>query len=83
MLVTQPFEEIRVYAGIAERTGVRFNRNEVRRSANCCGSWTQLKSKSRDLGDGLFYLPLDAWPGDELRLELRKPWVVIASGSGQ
>jgi hypothetical protein len=79
MLVSQSFDEICVYAGIAERTGVQFERNVVRRSGGCCGSLTDLIRKARASGDGTFYLPLDVWPADTERVELRKPWVVISS----
>jgi hypothetical protein len=79
MIVGQRFEEIRVYAGVAERTGVLFDRNDVRRSGGCCGSVTDLIRKARAAGDGVFYLPVNIWPADKERVELRKPWVVISS----
>jgi len=74
--VNQSFDEIRVYEGIAERTGVRFERDTVRRSDACCRSVTELIRKVRTSGDGYFYLPLDLWPADTERFELRKQWVV-------
>jgi hypothetical protein len=77
MLVIQSFEEIVVYEGVAERTGVHFERNEVRRRDGYCGSLTALFRKARADGDGTFYVPLDRWPADTERLELRKPWVVL------
>ena len=83
MIVGQRFEEIRVYAGFAERTGVLFERNDVRRSEGCCGSLAGLIRKARDSGDGTFYLPLDVWPADTQRVELRKRWVVMAGHSGR
>jgi hypothetical protein len=73
----QYFDEIRVYAGVAERTGVQFARNEVRRSGGCCRSLTELMGKARAAGDGTFYLPPDVWPAGTERVELRKPWVVL------
>ncbi len=79
MLVNQTFDEIRVYAGVAERTGVRCERSAVRRSVGCCGSLTDLIRKARASGDGTFYLPPHVWPADTERVELRKPWVVIVS----
>jgi hypothetical protein len=82
MLVNQTFDEIRVYAGIAERTGAQFERSAVRRSSGCCGSVTDLIRKARASGDGTFYLPLNIWPADTERVELRKPWVVISSLPG-
>ena len=83
MIVGQRFEEIRVYAGFAERTGVLFDRKDVRRSEGCCGSLSALLRKARDSGDGTFYLPLDVWPADTERVELRKQWVVMAAHSGR
>jgi len=79
MLIAQSFDEIRVYEGVAERTGVHFQRNEVRRSSGCCGSLSELIRKVRALGDGTFYLPLNRWPAEKERVEIRKPWVVMAS----
>lgn len=79
MLSTQSFDEIRVYEGIAERTGVQFERSIVRRSAACCRSLTELARKARTSGDGCFYLPLEIWPADMERVDLRKKWTVLSS----
>ena len=79
MRVNQTFDEIRVYAGVAERTGAHVEMNAVRRRSGCCVSVTDLIRKARASGDGTFYLPLDAWPADTERVELRKPWIVISS----
>lgn len=76
--MTQTCEEIHVYDGVAERTGVYFKRSDVRRSGGYCGSVAELVRKVRASGDGTFYLPLDAWPSDEKRVELLKPWVVMS-----
>ena len=81
MLVTQRFEEIRVYAGFAERTGVFFERADVRHSDRCCTSVSALIHKARASGDGTFYLKLNAWPVDTERVELRKRWIVMAGPS--
>jgi hypothetical protein len=35
--------------------------------------------KVRASGDGVFYLPLDIWPADAERVDLRKQWVVLSS----
>lgn len=78
MLVAQ-FEEVRVYAGIAERTGVLFERNVVRRSNTCCRSLTELMRKARSIGDGIFYVPVDTWPAGAEQVELRKQWVAMSS----
>lgn len=77
-LVKKIFEEIRVYGGVAERTGVQFERDAVRRSGGCCRSMTELIRKGRDAGDGYFFLPLDLWPADTERIELQKQWVVMS-----
>ena len=73
------FDEIRVYAGVAERTGVQFQRSEVRRSGSRCNSLSALIRKARDIGDGYFYLPADIWPADTERVELRKEWIGMSS----
>lgn len=78
MLVAQ-FEEIRVYAGIAERTGVLLDRSVVRRSNTCCSSLTELMRKARSIGDGIFYLPVEVWPAGAEQVELRKEWVAMSS----
>jgi hypothetical protein len=75
---SQSFDEIRVHDGVAERTGVRFERTDVRRNSGCCASLTVLMRKARASGDGTFYLPSDLWPADTERIELRKPWVVMS-----
>lgn len=78
MRVNQTFDEIRVYGGFAERTGVQFERNAVRRSDGYCRSLTELLRKARASGDGYYYLPLDTWPAATERLEIQKPWVVVS-----
>ena len=76
--MNEVFVEIRVYEGIAERTGKQFDRAAVRRSRGYCRSLTELARKARASGDGEFYLPLDLWPADTERVDLLKPWVVIS-----
>ena len=61
-----------------KRTGVRFDRSDVRRSEGYCESLTALIRKARASGDGTFYLPIDQWPAETEHLELRKPWVVMS-----
>jgi hypothetical protein len=78
MAASRKFDEVRVYAGVAERTGVQFDRSDVRRSGACCGSITELIRKVRVSGDGTYYLPLDVWPADTEKLELQKPWAVLS-----
>lgn len=78
MLVHRSCEEIRVYEGVAERTGVHFERSAVRRSSGFCASLTEFLRKARAAGEGTFYMPLDTWPADTERFQLRKPWVVMS-----
>ena len=78
MIMAQTFDEIRVYEGVAERTGVQVERADVRRKDGCCRSLTELMRKGRAADDGIFYLPLNMWPADTERLELRKTWVVMS-----
>jgi hypothetical protein len=77
MLVNRSFDEIRVYDGMAERTGVQFDWADVRRSAGYCSSLTELHRKVRSAGDGCFYLPLNSWPVDVSQLNVQKRWVVM------
>ncbi|HEY6211762.1 MAG TPA: hypothetical protein VIW45_05725 [Vicinamibacterales bacterium] len=78
MRVNQAFEEIRVYDGVAERTGVHFQRSDVRRSSGCCASLTEFLRRARAAGEGTFYMPLDMWPPDTEQLDIRRPWVVMS-----
>ncbi len=78
MPVNQTFDEIRVYDGVAERTGVHFDRSAVRRSSGCCASLTEFLRKARAAGEGTFYMPLHMWPADTVQFDLRKPWVVMS-----
>ena len=72
------FDQIRVYEGVAERTDVRFERSEVRRSAGFCTGLRDLARKVRAAGDGYYYLPVDEWPADTEKIDLLKPWVSSA-----
>jgi len=69
------FAEIRVYEGTAERTGVQFERNDVRHSDAFCRSMSEFLRKARDFGDGVFFMPVKAWPIDTERVEVLKKWV--------
>lgn len=59
-------------------TGGHFERKDVRGKGGCCGSLTELIRKARDAGEGAFYMPLNLWPADSERLDLRKSWVVMS-----
>ena len=78
MLVNQMFDEVSVFEGVAERTGVHFDREAVRRSPGLCRSLGELVRKARASGNGTFYLPQNLWPPDTDRVELQRPWVVMS-----
>lgn len=68
------FDEIQVFAGVGERTGVRIDRAGIRGRAGVCRSFTELAAKSRRLGDGFYYLPTSAWPADAASVDLTRTW---------
>ena len=68
------FDEIRVFDGVAERTGTRLDRNGVRGRRSICRSLTDLAAKVRRLGDGYYYLSSSAWPEDQTSVNLIKVW---------
>jgi len=72
--VHEQFDEIRVYEGVAERTGNTIGRDSVRRSKNVCQSMTELVRKVRRDGDGLFYLASNAWPENTEEVNLIEKW---------
>lgn len=72
------FDEIRVYEGIAERTGTTVDRKTVRGSDSVCRSMTELARKVRRMGDGYFYLPVLVWPEGKTTIELSEAWVPMS-----
>ena len=70
--------EIRVYEGIAERTGMTVDKDTVRRSPAFCRSVSDLTKKVRRMGDGYFYLASLLWPEDKNQLVLRDTWTPIS-----
>ena len=68
------FDEVRVYEGIAERTGQTVDRDTVRGSKAVCHSVSELARKVRREGDGTFYLSTSAWPANETRIVLTEKW---------
>jgi len=74
----QLFDEIRVFEGVAERTGTTVNRQTIRGREAVCRTVRDLARKSRRLGDGYFYLPVMEWPEGATRVELSTTWVPIA-----
>lgn len=74
----QQFDEIRVYEGIAERTGTVVDRSTVRGSQAVCRSLSELTRKVRQRGDGYFYLPVDSWPEGKTQLALFEEWTPMS-----
>ena len=73
------FDEIVIFEGIAERTGTRLARAEVRGRRVTCRSFSDLAAKSRRLGDGYYYLAADAWPDGETSIDVRRRWEPLQS----
>jgi hypothetical protein len=71
----QRFDEIRVFEGVAERTGATLDKQILRGRIGVCRSLTELSRKVREQGDGTFYLPVPLWPERVDRLALLKAWV--------
>jgi hypothetical protein len=69
--------EVKVFEGVAERTGNIVDRNTVRGSKAVCRSVGELARKVRSEGDGYFYLVADAWPENTVRLDLIAKWKTI------
>jgi hypothetical protein len=72
--LNRSFEEIQVFASVAERTGNRIDRSGVRGRASVCRSLTELAAKCRRLGDGYYYLAAEAWPDDTPTVDLSRAW---------
>jgi hypothetical protein len=68
------FDEIRIFDGVAERTGTRLDRAAVRGRRVVCRSLTDLAAKARRLGDGVYYLATTAWPEHEVSVVLSRTW---------
>jgi hypothetical protein len=74
----QQFDEIRVYEGVAERTGTKIDRQTIRRSPTACRSVSELTRRVRRLGDGLFYLPVSMWPEGKTEIPLSQTWTTMS-----
>lgn len=74
----QLFDEIRVFDGIAERTGVHVDRDSVRHNSGVCRSMSEMIRKARASGEGCFYLPANLWPADTEKIEINRRWVVMS-----
>ncbi len=75
---SQYFDEVQVYEGIAERTGITVDRATLRGSKSVCRSLAELTRKARSMGDGHFYLAGLVWPPDETRIDLTMNWTTFA-----
>ncbi len=71
------YEEIRIYDGIAERTGNRVDRPAAGPRATLCSSINQLGASSRRLGDGLYYLAESEWPEETESVDLNRSWTPL------
>src|SRR6266545_5678483 len=61
-LVNSLCAEISIFEGVGEPTGVVVERSAIRGEKGLCKSMRDLAIKSRVLGDGYYYLPLELWP---------------------
>lgn len=73
------FDEVKVYDGVAERTGTTVDRDTVRGSNAVCQSIGELTRKVRREGDGTFYLASSAWPENTEKLDLTTKWKTMSS----
>lgn len=79
-LVNSLCAEITIYQGIGEATGTLVERRAVRGKAGLCKSMRDLAIKSRVLGDGYYYIPVDLWPSRKEPVTIHKTdWTVIGS----
>lgn len=79
-LVNSLCAEISVFQGSGEKTGVVVERSAVRGKVGLCKSMRDLAIKSRVLGDGYYYIPVDLWPETAEPVVINKhDWTVISS----
>ncbi len=79
-LVNALCAEIAVFQGIGEPTGTMVERRDVRGKVGLCKSMRDLATKSRVLGDGYYYIPVDLWPSKTEPVTIhRNDWTVISS----
>lgn len=74
----QLFDEIRVFEGVAERTGNTVDRQTIRQSNAACRSLAELTRRVRRMGDGTFYLPVSMWPEGVTQLPLAMTWTTMS-----
>jgi len=79
-LVNSLCVEISIFDGVGERTGVVVERSAIRGKKSLCKSMRDLSIKSRVLGDGYYYIPVDLWPKSKEPVVVHKhDWTVISS----
>ena len=79
-LVNSLCAEISIFDGVGECTGVVVERSAIRGKKSLCKSMRDLAIKSRVLGDGYYYLPIDLWPKSKEPVVVHKhDWTVISS----
>jgi hypothetical protein len=78
-LVNSLCAEISVFQGVGERTGVVIERSAVRGKVGLCKSMRDLAIKSRVLGDGYYYLPVELWPDSDNVTVNKHDWTVMSS----
>ena len=78
MRSNQQFDEIRVFEGVAERTGTTVDRQTVRGSNAVCRSVSELTRRARRMGDGYFYLPVLMWPDGVKEIPLSETWTTMS-----
>jgi hypothetical protein len=79
-LVNSLCAEISIYQGVGEQTGVMVERSAIRGKKGLCKSMRDLAIKSRVLGDGYYYIPIELWPKTKEPVVVHKhDWTVIGS----
>ena len=79
-LVNSLCAEISIFDGIGETTGIIVERSAIRGKKGLCKSMRDLAIKSRVLGDGYYYIPIDLWPKQNEPVVVHKhDWTVISS----
>lgn len=79
-LVNSLCAEISIYQGVGEQTGALVERSAIRGKKGLCKSMRDLAIKSRVLGDGYYYIPIELWPDTKDPVVVHKhDWTVIGS----
>jgi hypothetical protein len=79
-LVNALCAEISIFQGVGEPTGAVVERSAIRGKKGLCKSMRDLATKSRVLGDGYYYLPIELWPDTKGPVVVhRHDWTVIGS----